>query len=57
MFEWIAGNYVTVIAILVLAAVIAGAVWSVVRDKKKGRSSCGAGCANCPMHGSCHKAK
>ena len=25
-----------------------------IKDKKAGRSGCGAGCAGCAMHGSCH---
>ena len=42
---------------LVLAVVIliAGAIiYKLVKDKKKGKSSCGCNCAHCAMAGSCH---
>ena len=44
----------TVIVALALVAIIGLIVWSMVKDKKKGKSSCGAGCAHCAMHGQCH---
>ena len=59
MFEWISANIGTIIAIVIVALIVAAAVFVLVRDKKRGKSifgsSCGGGCANCPMHGSCHK--
>ena len=57
MSAWIAANAVTIVVISLLLAVIAGAVFSLVRDKKKKHSSggctgsctsCGSGCAGCP---------
>ena len=41
----------------VLAALVALAVWSLLRDKKKGKSSCGGNCGACPMSGKCHQRK
>ena len=46
MFNWIARN---------LAAVVVLIIVSLVKDKRKGKSSCGCKCAHCPMAGSCHK--
>lgn len=43
----------TILIILVLAAVVALAARSVLRNKKKG-GSCGCGCSSCPMSGQCH---
>ena len=43
----------TILIILVLAAVVALAARSVLRNKKKG-GSCGCGCSSCPMNGQCH---
>lgn len=40
-----------------LMVVVAAAIISMVRDKKKGKSSCGCGCAGCSMNGACHPAK
>ena len=52
---WLSANIGSILVCLVLILVVALIVRSIVRDKKAGKSSCGAGCANCPMHGSCHK--
>ncbi len=43
----------TILIIIALAIVVALAVRSVIRNKKKG-GSCGCGCSSCPMSGSCH---
>lgn len=57
MFAWLAKNAVTVIICAVLIAVVAAIIYSMIRNKKKGKSSCGCGCAECPMSGSCHPKK
>lgn len=46
----------TVIICIVLAAIVALAVISIIRDRKKGKS-CSCGCQNCAMSGMCHSAK
>ena len=45
----------TVLIIAIIIAVIALAVFSIVRDKKKGKCSCGNSCSSCGMNGTCHK--
>lgn len=55
MLSWIISNIATIVICLILAAVVAAVVVKLVRDKKKGRSSCGCGCSNCAMSGCCHK--
>ena len=55
MFDWIAGNIGTILICLVLIAVVAAIICGLIRDKKRGKSSCGAGCAHCAMSGSCRK--
>jgi hypothetical protein len=55
MLNWLSANIGTLIALLVLSGIIFAAVFVIVRNKRRGRSSCGCGCANCPMHGACHK--
>ena len=57
MFEWLSANYVTVIACAVISVSVILAVASIIRDKKKGKSSCGCSCAGCPMSGQCHADK
>ncbi len=44
----------TVIVALALVAIVGLIVWSMVKDKKKGKSSCGGTCAHCGA-GCCHK--
>jgi hypothetical protein len=47
------GTIVTGIALL---AVVAGAIWSIRKDKKQGKNPiCGVGCEHC--NGACHRAK
>ena len=47
----------TFVVLLVLAAVVALIVFSIVRDRKAGKCSCGCKCSCCPMAGQCHKKK
>ncbi len=53
MLDWLTAYGGTVAVILLVAAVVGFAVYSIVRDRKQGKSSCGCGCATCPMSGSC----
>ena len=56
MLVWF-GSHIAVILICVgLLAIVTGAVAVLVRDKKRGQSSCGCNCACCPMGGRCHGA-
>lgn len=47
----------TVLVVAVIIAIIALAVFSIVRDKKKGKCSCGNSCSSCAMNGACHTVK
>ena len=57
MRTWLEIHWGTVLVLLILLAVIAGAVVSVVRDRRSGKSGCGCGCQSCAMRGECHKKK
>lgn len=57
MSEWIKENLLTIVILIVLAAAVSAIVISLIRDRRKGRSSCGSGCAHCPMAGKCHQKK
>ncbi len=54
MLAWLTENLGTIVISLILLAAVAAIILSMIRDKKKGRSSCGCGgdCAHC---GACHK--
>lgn len=57
MLTWIWENIATIIICIALLLIVTGIIAGMIRDKRKGKSSCGCGCANCPMSGSCHKLK
>ncbi|MCR4611697.1 MAG: FeoB-associated Cys-rich membrane protein [Lachnospiraceae bacterium] len=47
MLAWLSANLGTIIITLVLIAIVAFVIFIMVRDKKKGKSSCGGNCAHC----------
>ena len=57
MGAWLASNYGTILVALGLAAAVLAIVRGLIRDKKKGKSSCGCNCAHCAMAGTCHQKK
>lgn len=57
MSSWILENWGTVIVGLPLAAALVAIVVNMVKNSRSGKSSCGCGCADCPMSGSCHQKK
>ena len=46
MLQWISANIGTILISLVLLAVVALIIRSMVHDKKQGKSSCGGNCAD-----------
>ena len=54
MWTWIADNSVTIIALAAVLLILGAAILTLVHDHKKGVSSCGCSCADCPMAGKCH---
>ena len=54
MATWLVANIGTILASLVIAGFVALIIISMIKDKKKGRNSCGCGCANCALNGTCH---
>ena len=57
MLAWLMENMATIIISAVLVLLVAAVIASMVRGKRKGKSSCGCGCAGCAMNGACHPAK
>ena len=55
MIMWLKLNMATIIISLILAVVVALVIISIVKNKKKGKSSFGCNCAHCAMAGSCNK--
>ena len=54
MLHWVSAKLSTIIVSAVLLAIIIAISIYLIRQKKKGRSSCGCNCAHCAMHGQCH---
>lgn len=54
MFDFLVNNASTIIVGAAVAALLAFVIIKMVKDKKKGKSSCGCSCAGCPSAGACH---
>ena len=54
MLHWITENLSTIIVSAILLAIISATSVYLIRQRKKGRRSCGCNCAHCAMHGTCH---
>lgn len=52
---WLIENLGTIIALAILIAVILLIAVKLIKDKKKGKLSCGCNCAYCAMTSSCHE--
>ena len=46
MLAFLKANYLTILIILVLVAIVVGIICSIVKDKKAARNTCGANCAH-----------
>ncbi len=57
MLTWIMENMATIMISAVLIIMVAAVIAGMIRNKKKGKSSCGCGCAGCAMKGACHPEK
>lgn len=47
--------WLSIILIVVIAAIFVAIITKGIINKKKGKSSCGCGCESCAMKDSCHK--
>ena len=57
MLHWISANLSTILITLVLIAIVVLIIRSLIRQKKQGKSTCGAGCAHCAMQVQCHRSQ
>ncbi|MFR3468193.1 MAG: FeoB-associated Cys-rich membrane protein [Oscillospiraceae bacterium] len=57
MLSWLAENGGTIGVLVLLLLVVGGIIAGILRDRRKGKSSCGSNCSGCPMGGSCHPKK
>ena len=54
MLEWLAYYWPTILVCLALGGIVFAIIFSMVRSRKKGKTSCGCDCGHCALHGSCH---
>lgn len=54
MLHFFAANWGTILIGLLVAAAVVLILAKLWRDHKKGRSSCGCNCSQCPSSGMCH---
>ena len=47
----------TVLICAALVIIVGLIIFSLIRDRRKGKSTCGCNCAHCAMAGACHKQK
>ena len=47
----------TVLICAALVIIVGLIIFSLIRDRRKGKSTCGCNCAHCAMAGACHKPK
>lgn len=57
MIHWVAQNLGTICICAIVLLLIGVALFSLLKDRRNGKSSCGCGCSGCSMRGVCHGAK
>ncbi|MGM9665651.1 MAG: FeoB-associated Cys-rich membrane protein [Eubacteriales bacterium] len=50
-------NWQTAIICIVLALIVGLVIFFMIRNKRKGKSSCGCGCSECALKDKCHPKK
>ena len=53
LLEWFFQNIGTFAVLAIVAVFVGIAVFSMLKDKKQGKCSCGSSCSACPMSGKC----
>ncbi len=54
MIQWLQQNVFTILIIAALIVFFGWLVYTLIRDRKRGKSSCCGGCAGCALAGKCH---
>ena len=47
MFAWLSANLINIVLVAVLVLIVGLLLRGMIRDKKAGKTSCGANCASC----------
>lgn len=54
MLEWLSNNWGGLIVGIVLVAILTAITVGLIKNKKKGKSSCGCNCSACALCNKCH---
>ncbi len=54
MLAFVIANLGTILVSLLLFTVVIAVIITLVRDRRRGKATCGCNCAHCAMRGSCH---
>lgn len=54
MLSWMTANLATIVISALLLAIVTFISLYLIRQRKRGKSSCGCSCAHCAMNGRCH---
>ncbi|MBQ6267674.1 MAG: FeoB-associated Cys-rich membrane protein [Clostridia bacterium] len=54
MLAWLAANLANLLIVALLLAVVTLIIVRLAKNKKRGTTACGCGCANCAMRDACH---
>ena len=52
MLAWLSAHYGDIVVLAVLALIVGGIIWNILRNKKKGKTGC-SGCSSCTGCSSC----
>ena len=55
MLAWLSAHYGDILVLAVLALIVGGIIWNMIRNKKKGKTGCSgcSGCSSCTGYSSC----
>lgn len=53
MMDWMIANISTILVTLLLLGLVSLVIRKMLKDKKRGVTSCGTSCSGCAMAGSC----
>ncbi len=57
MLKLLISNLGTIIVFILVVCIVALIIYSMRKDKKQGKKSCGCGCSGCPGSSFCHPEK
>lgn len=53
--NWLIENFGTIVVCVILVAAVGFVLYNMIKNKRKGISSCGCNCSSCPMGETCHR--